>query len=93
MTALPPARLLFDHGVPRSVDFDDVYHSADGAVAQAETVFLGGNGLPERWQDGGSFQILETGFGLGVNFLVTWHHWQNLGFHLGVRPPMGSDPT
>jgi len=93
MTALTPARLLFDHGVPRSVDFDDVYHSADGAVAQAETVFLGGNGLPERWQDGGSFQILETGFGLGLNFLVTWHHWQNLGVNLGVRPPLGSDPA
>ena len=93
MTALTPAQLLFDHGVPRSVDFDDVYHSADGAVAQAETVFLGGNSLPERWQDGRSFQILETGFGLGLNFLVTWHHWQNLRGTLGVRPPMGSDPV
>ena len=37
-------------GVPYSPAFDDVYHSRDGAFGQARHVFLGGNGLPQRWQ-------------------------------------------
>jgi tRNA 5-methylaminomethyl-2-thiouridine biosynthesis bifunctional protein len=68
-----PAVVSFDaRGTPRSDEFDDVYHSADGARAQARHVFLGGNGLPHRWRGRRSFTIIETGFGLGVNFLATW---------------------
>lgn len=63
-------------GVPRSLDFDDVYHSAAGALAQAQHVFLGGNGLPQRWAGRRDFVILETGFGLGRNFLATWAAWR-----------------
>jgi len=37
-------------GVPYSPLYDDVYHAAAGAWAQARHVFLGGNGLPGRWQ-------------------------------------------
>lgn len=59
-------------GVPWSERYGDVYHSADGALEQARHVFLRGNGLPERWRDGGAFTIVETGFGLGLNFLATW---------------------
>ncbi|MEY4753828.1 MAG: hypothetical protein RJA44_1503, partial [Pseudomonadota bacterium] len=39
-------------------------------------VFLGGNGLPQRWQGRERFVILETGFGLGNNFLATWAAWR-----------------
>lgn len=56
--------------------FDDVYHAAAGAFEQAEHVFLRGNGLPERWQGRPRFVILETGFGLGNNFLATWAAWR-----------------
>jgi tRNA 5-methylaminomethyl-2-thiouridine biosynthesis bifunctional protein len=69
---LVPARLAFDPGgVPYSEVYGDVYHSADGGPAQARHVFLAGNGLPERWRERPSFTVVETGFGLGLNFLVT----------------------
>jgi len=63
-------------GVPYSPQYDDVYHTAAGAWAQAKHVFLGGNGLPGRWQKCDRFVILETGFGLGNNFLATWAAWR-----------------
>jgi tRNA 5-methylaminomethyl-2-thiouridine biosynthesis bifunctional protein len=40
-------------------------------------VFLGGNQLPQRWQGRHRFVVLETGFGLGHNFVATWAAWQN----------------
>ena len=63
-------------GTPYSPLFDDVYHAAAGAFEQAEHVFLRGNNLPDRWQSRSRFVILETGFGLGNNFLATWAAWQ-----------------
>jgi tRNA 5-methylaminomethyl-2-thiouridine biosynthesis bifunctional protein len=75
---LQPACLEFTrHGDPFSLTYDDMYHSAYGAADQARHVFLGGNGLPERWQGKDRFVILETGFGLGLNFLATWQAWRN----------------
>jgi tRNA 5-methylaminomethyl-2-thiouridine biosynthesis bifunctional protein len=74
--ALRPARIDFSSGVPRSLDHGDVYHAAAGAQEQARHVFLQGNGLPQRWQGRRHFCILETGFGLGHNFLATWAAWQ-----------------
>lgn len=62
-------------GVPYSPLYDDVYHAVAGAWAQARHVFLAGNGLPQRWQGRTRFVILETGFGLGNNFLATWAGW------------------
>ena len=60
---------------PRSGRFQDVYRPAAGGLAQARNVFLRGCGLPGRWSAKPRFQILETGFGLGLNFLATWHAW------------------
>lgn len=34
-------------------------------------------GFGKRWQGRACFTILETGFGLGLNFLATWLAWQN----------------
>lgn len=74
---IEPARLSFaDDGTPRSDAFGDVYHSRDGGLAQARHVFLAGNALPERWRGRECFTILETGFGLGLNFLATWEAWR-----------------
>lgn len=69
--------ILADDGTPYSPAYGDVYHSAAGGHAQATHVFMGGNGLPERWRGRSRFVILETGFGLGTNFLATWLAWQN----------------
>jgi len=59
-------------GTPYSQAFGDVYHSAEGGAAQARHVFIGGNDLPGRWRCRDNFTIIETGFGLGLNFLETW---------------------
>ncbi|HEX5806853.1 MAG TPA: FAD-dependent 5-carboxymethylaminomethyl-2-thiouridine(34) oxidoreductase MnmC [Macromonas sp.] len=71
-------------GTPRSTRFDDRYRSTDGpgGWAQARQVFLAGCGLlptdgtASAWADQPSWQILETGFGLGLNFLAAWHAWR-----------------
>ncbi|HSW22517.1 MAG TPA: tRNA (5-methylaminomethyl-2-thiouridine)(34)-methyltransferase MnmD, partial [Burkholderiaceae bacterium] len=75
---LRPARVDFsDASAPRATDYDDVYHPRGGAFAQARHVFLAGNGLPQRWAGRAHFVILETGFGLGHNFLATWAGWRD----------------
>src|SRR5258706_10766322 len=75
--SVTPARFeRGEGGVPTSPEFHDIYHSADGGLAQARHVFLQGNALPERWADRPSFTILETGFGLGLNFLAAWQAWR-----------------
>jgi len=74
---LTPASIAFrDDGTPYSVLHDDIYHSAAGGLAQARHVFLEGNALPRRWQGRPAFTVLETGFGMGINFLTTWAAWR-----------------
>ena len=74
---LTPARLAYaDDGTPWSPAYDDLYHSAQGGAAQAQHVFLRGNGLPERWAGADRFTILETGFGFGLSFLAAWQAWR-----------------
>lgn len=65
-----------DNGTPYSSEYGDVYHSSAGGLGQALHVFLEGNLLPQRWAKRRCFTILETGFGLGLNFLCTWANWQ-----------------
>ena len=62
---------------PRSLLYGDVYHPRIGAFEQARHVFLRGTGLPARWSGQADFVILETGFGLGNNFLATWQAWRD----------------
>ena len=73
---LPATPAFTAEGTPYSPAFDDIYHSSEGGAAQARHVFLGGNDLPARWRGRERFTILETGFGLGLNFLATWHAWK-----------------
>ncbi|ADU36864.1 FAD-dependent 5-carboxymethylaminomethyl-2-thiouridine(34) oxidoreductase MnmC [Variovorax paradoxus] len=75
MTAEPVAWRA--DGVPSSERFDDIYHTETGALAQARHVFLGGCGLPQAWAGQPQWRILETGFGLGLNFLATWQAWRS----------------
>ena len=78
MVTLPTAPLERSAGgTPYSSEFGDIYHSEAGGLAQARYVFLGGNALPGRWQGREAFTILETGFGLGVNFLAAWDAWRS----------------
>ena len=63
-------------GTPYSPLYGDIYHSADSGPGQARHVFLGGNDLPRRWAGARVFTIVETGFGIGLNFLATWDAWR-----------------
>ncbi len=77
---VPAAPAYATLGTPWSPVYDDVYHSAGGGLEQARHVFLGGNGLlgdAARWRGRNDFVVLETGFGLGLNFLATWQAWRN----------------
>ena len=63
-------------GTPYSPRFQDRYRSELGGLSQAREVFLQGCGLPQAWAGQPQWRILETGFGLGLNFLVTWDTWR-----------------
>ncbi len=77
MKSRPVEAARIEHGpTPFAPDFGDVYHPQVGAPAQARHVFLAGNGLPQRWQGRERFVVLETGFGLGNNFIATWDAWR-----------------
>lgn len=64
-------------GTPRSPRFDDIYRSSAGGLEQARHVFLQGCGLPAAWAGRAQWRILETGFGLGLNFLAAWRAWKD----------------
>ncbi|OGB05519.1 MAG: hypothetical protein A3E25_12425 [Burkholderiales bacterium RIFCSPHIGHO2_12_FULL_69_20] len=74
---LQPARIDFsERHAPAAPDFGDVYPAGAAALERAQQVYLAGNQLPERWAGRSRFVILETGFGLGHNFLATRAAWQ-----------------
>jgi tRNA 5-methylaminomethyl-2-thiouridine biosynthesis bifunctional protein len=71
--ALEPARWqVNDQGEVFSLIYGDVYASRHGAWSQALSVFVDGCELPSCWMSSRCVRVLETGFGLGVNFLATW---------------------
>ncbi|RMX02222.1 FAD-dependent oxidoreductase [Corticibacter populi] len=77
-SAPSPSLAWLDDGTPYSPRFGDRYHSRqDGGVTQSRSTFLQGCGLPAAWRGQPQWRILETGFGLGLNFLVTWQAWQD----------------
>jgi tRNA 5-methylaminomethyl-2-thiouridine biosynthesis bifunctional protein len=71
---LKHAELSFnDSGTPQSDAFGDVYYSNDNGLLESEYVFIEGNRLRDAWQkcEQAHFTIAETGFGTGLNFLLT----------------------
>jgi tRNA 5-methylaminomethyl-2-thiouridine biosynthesis bifunctional protein len=79
MSELSNAKIHFnEQGTPVASDFDDVYFSNDGGMAETDYVFLQQNGLPQRWQQHSraAFHIVETGFGTGANFLLSWQRFR-----------------
>ncbi len=71
MDPIEPAPLQFQDGAPISPAYGDVYFSREDGLAESRYVFLEGNGLPARWLNRNRFTIGETGFGTGLNFLLT----------------------
>lgn len=69
------ANIEWQQGQPFNIEFDDIYFSKEGGIAETEYVFLKQNGLPDSWIGKKQFVIAETGFGTGLNFLTTVKHW------------------
>lgn len=67
---------------PYSFLFDDIYFNPLDGVAESQYVFLEGNKLASRFQsihqksEQTSFTVFETGFGSGLNFLLTADLWR-----------------
>jgi len=79
MQSIAHARIHFNpQGTPVATDFDDIYFSNEGGLAETDYVFLHHNGLPQRWplHPARFFHIIETGFGTGANFLATWQRFK-----------------
>lgn len=76
-----PPQLSWPDGQPFSKQFSDPYFSADNGLEEGRYVFLQHNAIPERWYhwpwlQQPSFCVVETGFGTGLNFLLTWQAWR-----------------
>jgi len=75
--SLPAPGLAWDDGrTPRATRFGDVYYTRVNGLAEARHVFLGGNALPQAWQNRRTFCIGELGFGTGLTFLAAWRLWR-----------------
>lgn len=72
------AEIQWRDGQPYSPGYDDIYYSTAGGREESEYVFLKHNYLDSRWQkldENESFVIAETGFGTGLNFILTLQAW------------------
>ncbi|MBC2882932.1 bifunctional tRNA (5-methylaminomethyl-2-thiouridine)(34)-methyltransferase MnmD/FAD-dependent 5-carboxymethylaminomethyl-2-thiouridine(34) oxidoreductase MnmC [Campylobacter sp. Marseille-Q3452] len=69
------ARVIFKDGIPFSPEFDDIYFNADGPIGQSEYVF--NSVFDEIWEKKSEFNVLETGFGAGLNFLCAFKRFKN----------------
>lgn len=82
MSRLPPSPHIewTESGAPRAREFDDVYFSDGGGLAESEAVFLNGTGLPGAWRGRERFAICELGFGSALNVLAAWRAWKLTNF-------------
>ncbi len=51
--------------------YNETFHSTNGAVTEAQHVFLDASGVTERLRAGRPTSVLEIGFGLGLNALMS----------------------
>ena len=67
------AKIIFQtDGSPYSEAFDDIYFDTESGFLQSEQVFVKGNDIAQRLiSSSAEFTIAETGFGTGLNFILT----------------------
>lgn len=80
MTTMRNAQLDWvENNTPFSTQFGDIYFSRQQGLQESEYTYLAANQLPQRWgsffQHNSTFVLAETGFGTGLNFLITWRAW------------------
>jgi len=67
------SKITWHDNTPYSVEFNDCYHPPKLGLEQAQYIFMQGNQLEQRFKnlaERKTFVIGETGFGIGLNFLV-----------------------
>lgn len=74
------ADIEWQDDLPFSKQFQDIYFSKENGLAETLHVFIQGNQLIPRWEalkakQQADFVIAETGFGTGLNFLLTCKLW------------------
>ena len=80
ITSLNSGIFWDEFGTPHSVAFDDQYFCKDNGYEEGIHVCCHGNSLRERFSEldpaqKGTFIILETGFGTGLDFCCAWELW------------------
>ncbi|NCP63809.1 MAG: bifunctional tRNA (5-methylaminomethyl-2-thiouridine)(34)-methyltransferase MnmD/FAD-dependent 5-carboxymethylaminomethyl-2-thiouridine(34) oxidoreductase MnmC [Paraglaciecola sp.] len=78
---ITPAKVTFnENGTPYAEQFADLYFSDTHGIAETEHVFIQHNQVLTRLQScqTPTFVIAETGFGTGLNFIVTLAHYIKL---------------
>ena len=87
------AQVVFKDGIPFSPEFDDIYFNADDPIGQSEYVF--NSVFDEIWNKKSEFNLLETGFGAGLNFLCAFKRFKNsdkfLNFISIEKTPIAKD--
>ncbi len=69
-------KIVFDeNNIPVSLEYDDPFYSKADGFLETEAVFLKPCNIPEAFTQKNGFVIAETGFGTGLNFLVTLKKW------------------
>ena len=69
------ARVVLKGGIPFNPEFDDIYFNADDPIGQSEYVF--NSVFDEIWEKKSEFNVLEAGFGAGLNFLCAFKRFKN----------------
>jgi len=87
------ARVVFRGAVPFNPEFDDIYFNADDPIGQSEYVF--NSVFDEIWEKKSEFNVLEAGFGAGLNFLCAFKRFKNsdkfLNFVSIEKAPIAKD--
>ncbi len=71
--------------------YGETYHSINGATTESRHVFLDASGVTQRLERQQATRVLEIGFGLGLNFLLTadlaLQHGTPLDYHAVEHDP------
>ena len=80
-SGLQSAHIEWKNDQPLSSQYGDLYYSEENGSEESRYVFVKSNQISERLKsnEGAPFTIAETGFGTGLNFLVTLKEWDEAG--------------
>lgn len=74
-------KIIWQDNTPKSELFDDFYFSSISGIDESAYNYLEHNFLQQRFKklaDYQIFRVCETGFGTGLNFILTMNLWEYL---------------